>query len=94
MYSPKIKTDLIPLLYRLAQEKQKTMTGIVDEILRPILIEFEERKAIPYCVSCYSKVETNGRQVTAYCSLCKSETFVLYTIPNEDVNTSDRKEVI
>lgn len=54
MYSPKIKNDLIPILFRLAQERDKSMTVIVDEILRPTLIEYEEQKAIPYCVRCYS----------------------------------------
>lgn len=92
MYSPKIKNDLIPILFRLAQDRDKSMTVIVDEILRPALIEFEENKAIPYCVRCYSKVETNGRQVTAYCKQCESETFVLYTVPLENVKC--RKEVM
>ena len=34
MYSPRIKEDLIPILYRLRIEEQKTMTRMVDEILR------------------------------------------------------------
>jgi hypothetical protein len=34
MYSPKIRDDLIPLLYRLARQEGKTMTRLVDEILR------------------------------------------------------------
>ena len=40
MYSPKIKDDLIPLLYRIARHEGKPMTRIVDEILRP---EIERR---------------------------------------------------
>lgn len=94
MYSPKIKADLIPILFRMAEEKHKPMTNIVDEILRPVLTGYEEQKAVPYCVSCYSQVEANGRQVTAYCKLCQSETFVLYRMPTEsDENCSLRKEV-
>lgn len=34
MYSPKIRDDLIPLLYRLARQEAKPMTRLVDEILR------------------------------------------------------------
>ncbi len=40
MYSPRIKDDLIPLLYRIARHEQKPMTRIVDGILRP---EIERR---------------------------------------------------
>jgi hypothetical protein len=34
MYSPKIKEDLIPKIYRKAKKEKKPMTAIVDEILR------------------------------------------------------------
>ena len=34
MYSPKIKEDLIPILYKLATREQKPMTKLVDEMLR------------------------------------------------------------
>ncbi len=34
MYSPKIKEDLIPILYRIGKAEGKTMTKIVDELLR------------------------------------------------------------
>ena len=40
MYSPKIRDDLIPLLYRLARQEGKPMTRLVDEILR---VEVEKR---------------------------------------------------
>lgn len=93
MYSPKIKTDLIPILYCLAKEKEKPMTHIVDEIIRPALVKYEQQKAIPYCVNCYSEVETKGKEITAYCEQCKSERFVLYCLSLENL-TYKRKEVI
>ena len=34
MYSPRIKEDLIPVLYKLAKQEGKPMTQLVDEILR------------------------------------------------------------
>ena len=34
MYLPKIKEDLIPILYKLTKEEQKPMTRLVDEMLR------------------------------------------------------------
>ena len=33
MYSPKIKEDLIPVLYKLAKRQGKPMTRVVDGIL-------------------------------------------------------------
>lgn len=34
MYSPKIKEDLIPVLYKLAKQERKPMTKLVVEMLR------------------------------------------------------------
>ena len=34
MYSPKIKEDLIPVLYKLAKQDRKPMTKMVDEMLQ------------------------------------------------------------
>jgi hypothetical protein len=39
VYSPKIYEDLIPLLYQVARKRDKPMTRIVDEILRPKVLE-------------------------------------------------------
>ena len=33
-YSPKIREDLIPVLYRLAKQEKTPMTKILDQILR------------------------------------------------------------
>ncbi len=37
MYSPKIKEDLIPRIYRIAKKKGIPMTTLVDEVLRKAL---------------------------------------------------------
>ena len=34
MYSPKIKEDLIRILYKLAKQEGKPMTVLIDEMLR------------------------------------------------------------
>ncbi len=34
MYSPKVKEDLIQILYKLAKQEGKPMTALIDEILR------------------------------------------------------------
>ncbi|BBO67943.1 hypothetical protein DSCA_18730 [Desulfosarcina alkanivorans] len=34
MYSPKVKEDLIPILHKLAQQEQKPITALVDEMIR------------------------------------------------------------
>ena len=39
MYSPLIREDLIPILYKLGRSEKKPMTAIVDEILRKELTE-------------------------------------------------------
>ena len=47
MHSPKIKEDLIPLLYQLAQKEEKPMTKVVDGILREYLTEGKEERSCP-----------------------------------------------
>lgn len=37
MYSPKIREDLIPLIYKLGKAERKPMTKVVDAILRNYL---------------------------------------------------------
>jgi hypothetical protein len=34
MYSPKIKEDLISILYKLAKQEGKPMTDLIDEMIR------------------------------------------------------------
>jgi hypothetical protein len=34
MYSPKIKEDLISILYKLSKQEEKPMTALIDEMLR------------------------------------------------------------
>ena len=34
MYSPKIKEDLISILYKLAKQEGKPMTALIDEMIR------------------------------------------------------------
>jgi len=48
MYSPKIREDLIPILYQLGKEQGKPMTKVVDEILRGYLILKQEYSVLNY----------------------------------------------
>ncbi len=41
MYSPKIKEDLIPRLYRLAKGSNVPMTKLVDKVIRENLAKYE-----------------------------------------------------
>ena len=41
MYSPKIREDLIPLIYRQSKLTAKTMTKYIDDLIRPLLIDNE-----------------------------------------------------
>ena len=39
MYSPKVKEDQIPILYKLAQHEGKSMTALVDEMIRAEIVK-------------------------------------------------------
>ncbi len=39
MYSPKVKENLIPILYKLAKQEGKPMTALIDEILRAEIVK-------------------------------------------------------
>jgi hypothetical protein len=57
MYSPKIREDLIPLIYKLKQAQEgKPMTQIIDEILRPQVLTLHEKLVI------YSKDNKGGEK--------------------------------
>lgn len=57
MYSPKIREDLIPLIYQIKQAQgNKSMTQIVDEILRPQVLTLHEKLVI------YSKDKKGGEK--------------------------------
>jgi hypothetical protein len=44
MYSPKIKEELIPVLYRLARERKIPMTRLVSSLIEKALNETERSK--------------------------------------------------
>ena len=39
MYSPKIKEDLISILYKLAKQEGKPMTALIDEMIRAEIVK-------------------------------------------------------
>lgn len=41
MYSPKIREELIPVLYRLAKHKRMPMTKLVNHLLRESLAQYQ-----------------------------------------------------
>ena len=60
MYSPKIKSDLIPMIYKIKQAQDgKPMTKIVDEILRPAVQKLHET-VVKYSSTEKGGVITNG----------------------------------
>ena len=58
MYSPKIDEDLIPILYRLAKHEGKTMTRLVDEILRAEI----KKRNVQGCPPESNEVTDNGKK--------------------------------
>ena len=45
MYSPKIKEDLIPRLYRFAKAQRRPMTRVVNQLLEVGLAKLEQETA-------------------------------------------------
>lgn len=86
MYSPKISEELIPILYRIAKALKKPMTGVVNELIRESLPEYEAEHLhgtklmlCPLCSKpCFAKdfrqgkVKLNGKPpfVIAVCKKC------------------------
>ena len=72
MYSPKISDDLIPVLYKKAKLQRKPMTKLVDELIRSAL-EVKDQSIIRYkCSKCYSVIDADIDQDTAYCDICET----------------------
>lgn len=73
MYSPKIKEDLIPKLFRKAKLNDKSMTDVVDDLLRVQLVNDD---SIMYkCCSCMKPVDT-VEDDKGYCEHCECVVFV------------------
>lgn len=74
MYSPKIKEDLIAVIHRKAQIVGKSMTDIVDEILRSQLMTVEDTTRYT-CHNCRTEVDViDGNK--GYCDYCETIVFV------------------
>lgn len=68
MYSPKIREDLIPIIYRRAKLEDKPMTAVVNEILEGYLIK--------RCRNCNAEIMVFKEDTTAYCEYCETEVFL------------------
>lgn len=68
MYSPKIREDLIPIIYRRAKLEDKPMTAVVNEILEGHLIK--------RCQNCNAEIMVLKEDKTAYCEYCETEVFL------------------
>ena len=51
MYSPKIKEQLIPVIYKRARREHKPMTAIINELIEESLYK------IYYCRNCNNQIE-------------------------------------
>ena len=70
MYSPKIREDLIPHLYRVAKSSQMPMTKIVDNIIRPRLMEIHEETTEYNFLNSFSKTRTPDEPLIPCCCVC------------------------
>lgn len=76
MYSPKIKNDLICIIYEKAQLEGKPMTDIVDSLLRPQLVEDTSDTVMYICHNCRTEVEILLDNSKGYCEQCECIVFV------------------
>jgi hypothetical protein len=75
MYSPKIRKDLIPILYKKSKIADIPMTDYVDELLRSQILEVKEEDERYFCCSCRMQVEIVG-DGKGYCDHCECVVFV------------------
>ena len=73
MYSPKIKEELIPVLYKKAKLQKIPMTRLVDNLIRSAL-EVREQQLRYKCSSCKSVIDADYNQHEAYCDICQTIT--------------------
>lgn len=66
MYSPKIKEDLIPIIYEQSKLRAKTMTEFVDELLRPLLLGKDDYMELDYEENCQGVKEEGQRDDDKY----------------------------
>ena len=71
MYSPKIKEQLIPVLYNRAKRENKPMTAIVNSLIEESLYK------IYYCRNCNNQIEAEQGTKTSYCNHCQSEVYLI-----------------
>jgi DNA-directed RNA polymerase subunit RPC12/RpoP len=76
VYSPQIKPDLVTIIYKKAQLEKKSMTDIVDTLLRPQLVEGTSDNAIYKCHSCKTEIDIVVEDDKGYCDHCESVVFV------------------
>jgi DNA-directed RNA polymerase subunit RPC12/RpoP len=76
VYSPKIREDLIPVLYKKSKVAGVAMTTYVDLLLRPMLVADGTRDETYVCRNCRAKISIVGDDETGYCDFCESVVFV------------------
>ncbi len=69
MYSPKIKEELIPTLYKEAKNKGEPMTKLVNDIIKDYLLKVK-------CRNCQTEIIIDEITDQAYCPKCESLVFV------------------
>jgi len=74
LYSPKIKDDLIPIIYKKGKIQKKPMTDVVDDILRQSLLNETDDESSYICCSCLHEVSVVDGN-TAYCDYCQCSVF-------------------
>lgn len=78
MYSPKIREDLIPIIYRQSKLVAKSMTKYIDDLIRPLLLENvnirendNEENVSDENIEMYDIDKVDNEEVSYCCSSCR-----------------------
>lgn len=74
METIEIKPDMMDMLCQRAKEEGKSITHIIDEMLRTLLTN--GKTAILTCSKCRNEVDYEISENKAYCDYCESVVFV------------------
>ena len=74
METIEIKPDMMDMLCRRAKEEGKSITHIIDEMLRSLLTNGNAEMLI--CSNCRNEIDYEISDNKAYCDYCESVVFV------------------
>lgn len=77
MHAIEIKPDVMLYLCQIAEQQDRTITEVLDEMLRTSILKKGETKEIVYaCCNCRNPVDYDINGKEGYCDYCESVVFI------------------